>query len=107
MPLLAIYSDALGMVGGGIVGVMLPDVSLTQYANQTLRAVSVADFAGGLLKSAVYGALVALAGCLRGMQSGRSAAAVGEATTSAVVTAIVSVVIACAVLTVVYNVLGV
>jgi phospholipid/cholesterol/gamma-HCH transport system permease protein len=107
MPLLAIYADVLGIVGGGIVGVMLPDVSLTQYVTQTLRAVSVGDFAGGLFKSAVYGALVALAGCLRGMQSGRSAAAVGEATTSAVVTAIVSVVIACAILTVVYNVLGV
>jgi phospholipid/cholesterol/gamma-HCH transport system permease protein len=107
MPLLAIYADVLGIVGGGIVGVMLPDVTLTQYINQTLRAISVGDFAGGLLKSAVYGALIALAGCLRGMQSGRSAAAVGEATTSAVVTAIVSVVIACAILTVVYNVLGV
>ena len=107
MPLLAIYADMLGIVGGGIVGVMLPDVSLTQYVTQTVRAVSIGDFAGGLFKSAVYGALVALAGCLRGMQSGRSAAAVGEATTSAVVTAIVSVVIACAILTVVYNVLGV
>jgi phospholipid/cholesterol/gamma-HCH transport system permease protein len=107
MPLLTIYADALGIVGGGIVGVMLPDVSLTQYVHQTLRALSLSHFMGGLLKSIVYGALVALAGCLRGMRSGRSAAAVGEATTSAVVTAIVSMVAACAILTVVYNVLGV
>lgn len=107
MPLLALYADLLGILGGALIGAAMPTVTATQYLNQTLGALSLGDFIGGLIKSAVYGALVALAGCLRGMQSGRSAAAVGLAATSAVVTGIVAVVVACAVLTVVYNALGV
>ncbi|HEX5796054.1 MAG TPA: ABC transporter permease, partial [Geminicoccaceae bacterium] len=70
-------------------------------------AVPPIHFAGGLIKSLVYGIVVAVAGCLRGMQCGRSAAAVGEATTSAVVTSIVFIVIAMALLTVIYNVVGI
>jgi phospholipid/cholesterol/gamma-HCH transport system permease protein len=73
----------------------------TQYALQP------ADFTGGLIKSAVYGIVVAVAGCLRGMQCGRSSAAVGQATTSAVVTSIVFIVISMAILTLIYNALGV
>jgi phospholipid/cholesterol/gamma-HCH transport system permease protein len=62
---------------------------------------------GGLLKATVYGAIVAFAGCLRGLQGGRSSAAVGIATTSAVVTSIVLIVLAMALLTVVYHVLSI
>ena len=107
MPLLALYADLLGILGGGLIGTTMPSVTATQYMHQTIGALSLADFAGGLAKSAVYGALVALAGCLRGMQCGRSAAAVGLATTSAVVSGIVAVVVACAIITIIYDVLGV
>ena len=107
LPLLTLYANLLGIIGGGVVGAMSPNVSVIQYWNQTLGAITLLDFAGGLIKSAVYGALVALAGCMRGIQCGRSAAAVGLATTSAVVTGIVSVVVACALLTVVYNAIGI
>jgi phospholipid/cholesterol/gamma-HCH transport system permease protein len=62
------------------------------------------DFAGGLFKASVYGIVVAVAGCLRGIESGRSSAAVGQATTSAVVTSIVLIVVSMAILTVIYNV---
>jgi phospholipid/cholesterol/gamma-HCH transport system permease protein len=55
----------------------------------------------------VFGVLVAIAGCLRGMQCGRSSAAVGLAATSAVVTGIVFIIVSDAILTVIYNVLGV
>ena len=51
--------------------------------------------------------LVALAGCLRGMQCGTSAAAVGEATTSAVVTGIVLIIVADGLFAVIFNVLGI
>ena len=61
------------------------------------------DFAGGLFKGLVFGVLVALAGCLRGLQSGRSSAAVGRAATSAVVTGIVWIVVADAILTLIYD----
>jgi phospholipid/cholesterol/gamma-HCH transport system permease protein len=55
----------------------------------------------------VYGMIVAAVGCMRGITCGRSAAAVGNATTSAVVSAIVLIVISCAIMTVMFNALGV
>jgi phospholipid/cholesterol/gamma-HCH transport system permease protein len=67
----------------------------------------VVDFATGIFKSAVFGILVAVAGCLRGMQCGRSSAAVGVAATSAVVTGIVMIIVADAVFTVLFNILGI
>jgi phospholipid/cholesterol/gamma-HCH transport system permease protein len=83
------------------------DLSLTQYLNRTREAVTMTHFWVGLFHSAVFGVLVAMAGCLRGMQCGRSASAVGEATTSAVVTSIVAMVVATAVITFVCELLGI
>ena len=107
MPLLALYAIVLGIVGGLLVSVSALDVGLRAYLLETQHALDYSDVAGGLIKASVYGAIVALAACLRGMQSGRSAAAVGEATTSAVVTGIVFIIVACGVLTAVYDVLGI
>ncbi|HWP58922.1 MAG TPA: ABC transporter permease [Candidatus Acidoferrales bacterium] len=107
IPLLTIYSDFIGMLGGGVVGVAAFDISLTQYYEQTRGALTLSDFWAGLIKGTVFGILVSLAGCLRGMQCGRDAAAVGQAATSAVVTAIVWIVVADAILTVLYDVLGI
>jgi len=107
MPLLALYANVLGIIGGGVVGVGALDIGIWQYWEQTRTAVGLSDFAGGLFKAGVYGIIVAFAGCLRGMQCGRSAAAVGEATTSAVVTGIVGIIVACGVLTVLYDILGI
>jgi phospholipid/cholesterol/gamma-HCH transport system permease protein len=106
-PLLVLYANLLGMAGGALVGANLPGVSLGQYYARTLEAVSLTDFAGGVFKGTIYGALVAFAGCMRGMQCGRSAAAVGESTTSAVVTGIVYVIAAAALLTLVFHVLDI
>jgi phospholipid/cholesterol/gamma-HCH transport system permease protein len=107
MPLLALYASVMGIAGGLLVSVSALDVGFRQYLIQTESALTLGDFAGGLFKASVYGVIVALAGCLRGMQCGRSAAAVGRATTSAVVTGIVFIVVACGILTVVYDVVGV
>jgi phospholipid/cholesterol/gamma-HCH transport system permease protein len=85
----------------------MSDVSLLQFYVQTASSVTLVDWAGGLFKALVYGVIIAIAGCLRGMQCEKSAAAVGDAATSAVVTAIVFIVLAEAVLTVAYTVLGV
>ena len=106
MPLLTLYADVMGIFGGGIIGVTMLDLSFTQYYQQTVAAVGLDDAVAGLIKGAVFGVLVAIAGCLRGMRCGRSAQAVGLATTSAVVTGIVMIIVSDAVLTVVYNVIG-
>lgn len=107
MPLLCIYSDILGILGGAIVGVTMLDLGAAQYFYQTQEALTFTDFSVGIVKSVVFGVLVAIAGCLRGMQCGSSSAAVGLATTSAVVTGIVFIVVSDAILTVMYDILGV
>ncbi len=107
MPLLCLYADLMGILGGLIVGVGMLDLNVIEYYNMTCASVSLKDFWIGLFQGGVFGVLVALAGCLRGMQCGRSASAVGEAATSAVVTGIVAIIVATAVITVLCNVLGI
>ena len=106
-PLLCVYADLMGILGGFIVGVGMLDLSVTQYVNQTINALNLYHFFIGLFHAFVFGILIALAGCLRGIQCGRSASAVGQATTSAVVTSIVSIVVATAIITVVCNIIGI
>jgi phospholipid/cholesterol/gamma-HCH transport system permease protein len=107
MPLLCLYADVMGILGGLIVGVGMLQLNIFEYFNQTRGAVTLTYMWIGLFQSAVFGVLVALAGCLRGMQCGRSASAVGNATTSAVVTGIVSIIVATAIITVMCDVLGI
>jgi phospholipid/cholesterol/gamma-HCH transport system permease protein len=106
MPLLTIYADIVGILGGAVIGAGMLKVGFLPYWNRTWVAVDFSDFAVGLISASVFGVLVAIAGCLRGMQSGRSSAAVGLAATSAVVTGIVFIVTADAILTVIYDALG-
>ena len=105
MPLLAVYADLLGMLGGAAVGVGLLHLGGLEYYDRSVQAVAMNDVAAGLVKASVFGVLVAVAGCLRGMGSGRTSAAVGTAATSAVVTAIVLIIVSDAALTVLFDVL--
>jgi phospholipid/cholesterol/gamma-HCH transport system permease protein len=107
MPLLGVYADFMGMLGGLIVGVFMLDISFMQYYNQTISSVSLTHFWIGLVTSSVFGVLVALTGCLKGIQCGRSAMAVGQVTTAAVVSGIISIVVATAIITVICNFLGI
>lgn len=93
MPLLYLYANLLGMFGGGVIAVLVLGVTPEQFLNQLFAAVPLSVFATGLLKSSVFGILVALSGCMQGVNCGRSAAAVGDATTSAVVMAIVAIIV--------------
>jgi phospholipid/cholesterol/gamma-HCH transport system permease protein len=107
MPLLCLYSDLMGLLGGIVVGTGMLDLSITQYWQETIAAVHLTDFMLGLFKALLFGVLIALAGCLRGMQSGSSASAVGDAATAAVVTSIVLIIVTDGSLAVVCNVLGI
>jgi len=107
MPLLCLYADLMGVLGGLIVGVGMLDLNFMEYYNMTCASVRLKDFWIGLFQGSVFGVLVAMAGCLRGMQCGRSASAVGDAATSAVVTGIVSIIVATAIITVMLSVLGI
>jgi phospholipid/cholesterol/gamma-HCH transport system permease protein len=105
MPLLCIYADIMGILGGLIVGVTMLDLDPIQYLMETQLNLRLSFVWIGLFHAAVFGVIIALSGCLRGMQCGRSASAVGEATTSAVVTSIVSIIVATAVITIACEVL--
>ena len=102
VPLLTVHADLMAMLGGAAIGVTMFDVSLKVYFHQLQKALSLKYLAQGLIKSTVYGVIIALAGCMRGMQSGRSSAAVGQAATAAVVTSIVGIIVASTILTVIY-----
>lgn len=105
-PLLCLYADVMGLIGGYIVSVGILDVTGAAYVNQTMNAVKLGDFFVGLAKSLVFGIIVASAGCLQGLRAGRSAAAVGDATTKAVVTGILFIIIADGLFAVLLNLLG-
>ncbi|MGZ5001452.1 MAG: MlaE family ABC transporter permease [Methylomonas sp.] len=107
MPLLCLYADLLGILGGAMVTISAFDVSLIQYYNETQKAVHLTDFGIGLFKSLVFAALIATAGCMRGIQCGRSASAVGDAATAAVVNSIVYIVVADSVITLICDRLGI
>jgi len=107
MPLLTFYGDAMGILGGAFVGLTMLDLSAVQYLQQTADAISLSDVLGGVFKGSVYGMLIAIAGCLRGMQSGNSSSAVGDAATSAVVTSIVAIIVACGLFAFLFYTLGI
>lgn len=107
MPLLTLYANLLGILGGLVVGVTMLDLGVYEYYHETAKAMSLTSLLVGLFMSFVFGVLIAVAGCLRGMQCGRSAQAVGQATTSAVVTSIVSLIIAASIIMVACQLLGI
>jgi phospholipid/cholesterol/gamma-HCH transport system permease protein len=107
MPLLCLYANVMGILGGMVVGVGMLNIGFIQYYNETTKAVGLWNLGIGLFSGAVFGVIVALAGCMRGMQCGRSASAVGDAATSAVVTAIVGIILSTAVITILCNMLGI
>lgn len=106
MPLLAVYADFFGVLGGGFVCSLAIDMSATTYFHRLQEAIALHSFAVGVLKSFFFGLIIAYSGCLKGMNAGRSAIGVGEATTSAVVLSILLIIIADAIFTVVFHVLG-
>ncbi len=107
IPLLTLYAGLVGTLAGMFIGITVFDITPFEYYQQTLRALELKQFWVGVFKGSVYGMVIAISGCLRGMQCGRSAQAVGEATTSAVVTSIVYIVITASAITVVFYKLGI
>ena len=91
MPLLTAYGNVMGMLGGGLLAPLF-GISFRQYYDRLIVAIDLTNYSAGITKALIFGVIVAGAGCMKGMQSGNSASAVGQATTSAVVTAITAVI---------------
>ncbi len=98
MPLLTIYADAVGIAGGMLVTIGMLDLSATQFIGGLLTAVSLGDAVLGVLKGTIFGLIIGLAGCMKGLQTGSDAGAVGRSTTSAVVLGITLIIVANAVI---------
>ncbi|MGA2775001.1 MAG: ABC transporter permease [Candidatus Omnitrophota bacterium] len=107
MPLLTLYADLMGILGGFIISTGILNLNPIEYLHHTQTAVRIKYLWIGLIHSLIFGLIIAVAGCLRGMKCERSAAGVGEATTSAVVTSITGIVIATAIITFICQILGV
>lgn len=106
MPLLTIYADVIGMIGGALIATSM-DVSFTQYVLQSQGAVDWLDISTGLIKSVFFAILIAIAGCQAGLNCGRNSNAVGMAATNAVVRAIVYLVVADAAFNILYDKVGI
>jgi len=98
MPLLTIYSVFIGIFGGLLVAITMLDLNAGQFIGGLLTPLTLSDGLLGVFKGTVFGLIIGLAGCMRGMQAGSDAGAVGRATTSAVVTGITWIIVATAVI---------
>lgn len=107
MPLLCIFGNAIGIFGGAVVARYHLGISWLQFAMQVQLAIGMPDIILSLTKAFCFGVIVAMFGCYRGMNSGNSALAVGEAATSAVVSSLVFIVIFDAIFAVMMGVLGI
>jgi phospholipid/cholesterol/gamma-HCH transport system permease protein len=107
MPILTIYADFMGILGGFIISTQMLHLNPVEYLNHTQHAVKLSYVWIGLIHSFVFGVIIAVAGCLRGIHCERDSTGVGNATTSAVVTGITGIVIATAIITYICQILGV
>ncbi len=105
-PLLTIFANLVGIAGGAVVIVSLGYPPIAYY-NQVVNFVTWQDFTGGIVKCFVFGILIAATGCIRGYQTARGPAAVGEATTRAVVSSIILIAVFDGIFSIIYYYMGV
>jgi phospholipid/cholesterol/gamma-HCH transport system permease protein len=107
MPLLTLYANCVGMLGGMVVAGGILQIPASAYWVETQSSIDLSDLNTGLIKATTFGILIGLSGCLRGLQADRSAEGVGRATTSAVVTAILLIILADSLYAVLFHALGI
>jgi len=105
MPLLCVFADLIGMLGGFVVGTSMLHIGAEQYIQRSMEAVQFKSFLLGIGKGSFFGFIIAFTGCLRGMQCGTNAAAVGDATTKAVVAGITAIIASDGIFAVICNAL--
>jgi phospholipid/cholesterol/gamma-HCH transport system permease protein len=93
VPLLTLYADFFGIMGGLIVGLVGLDLTAYTYLKETQTSLNLMDIITSLIKAGVFAVLIAGIGCQRGFEVRGGAEAVGSATTSAVVAAIFLIIV--------------
>lgn len=94
LPLLTLFADVMGLLGGMLIAYLLLNVSLTEFLNRIPEVVTLFSFLFGIIKAPVFAAVIALVGCYQGFQVRGGADSVGRQTTESVVQAIFLVIIA-------------
>ena len=94
VPVLTLYADVFGILGGMFVGVTGLDLTVQTYAQQTLKSIRLFDFTSSLVKAVVFAGLISGISCQRGLEVRGGAEAVGASTTSAVVSSIFLIIVA-------------
>lgn len=89
VPVLAFYGVFLGVLGGYIIAVELKGIPSSTFIHSINMICNLSDLTYGLIKASVFGAVIAIVGCYKGMHTKKDAAGVGQATTSSVVTSII------------------
>lgn len=107
MPILTILADAMGIIGGAVVGALALDIPIEEYLKYTQNALSLNNFLVGLFHGLIFGIIISLCGCYFGMNCGRNADSVGKATTQAVVTSIVWMIVATGIMTIIFKALNI
>jgi len=92
-PILTIYSDLIGIVGGAIVGQCQIGVSYDQYFQKGMDALRVLDIYSGLVKSIVFATTIAIVGCSQGLRTTGGAEGVGNATRNTVVISLILIIV--------------
>ncbi|RMH23614.1 MAG: ABC transporter permease [Planctomycetota bacterium] len=106
MTCLAVLADVIAIAAGTALGVLVLDIPLTIYFNNTVQQVGPIDFVTGLVKAAVFGLLIGLISCANGLRVTGGASGVGEATTLTVVQSIVAIIIGDLIFTTIFYALG-
>ena len=104
LPLLTLYADLLGILGGLFVASVQLNIPAVVYFSTMKYYMDFWDVAQGLVKAGVFAFLIALVGCLRGFEAEQGAESVGRITTSAIVSGIFAIILSDAVFTVLFNV---
>jgi phospholipid/cholesterol/gamma-HCH transport system permease protein len=107
MPLVTFFANIMSLIGGGLIGVALIDLTVPQFIRQLNLAVDIWDFWVGIIKAPVFAFLIAMVGCFEGLRVEGSAESVGRLTTQAVVEAIFLVIVFDAVFSILFSTLGI
>ncbi len=91
VPVLVIFADIIGTVGGYLVATMYAGINSFTYLNSITTFAVVHDVIGGLIKAMVFGGIVAIIGCYKGLCTEEGAEGVGRATTASVVSSIIAI----------------
>jgi phospholipid/cholesterol/gamma-HCH transport system permease protein len=91
LPVLVVFADIVGFFGGFLVSVYAAHVNPIAFINSAYAILSEMDIIGGLMKSVIFGMIIAMVACYKGLNATKGAKGVGDSTTNAVVISLVTI----------------